>query len=205
MIQKYEDLNDIQLDVLKEIGNIGSGNASTQLSAMTGINIEIKMPEVKVLGFQEAIEENGSPDETVAGILVRMKDDISGIILLLIEKEFSDIISGVFFGRDNTPLLELDENQRSALSEVGNIMASAYVGAISGLSGLRIGLQAPAFTVDMLGSVMSVPVIEFGEVGEKLLCITKTMVINGKQIKSNMLLIPTVDSLSLLFARLGVK
>ena len=202
---KYDDLNAVQLDALTEIGNIGSGSASTALSTMIGKSIQIKMPTVRLLGFQEAIEANGSPDDIIAGVLIRMKGNMSGMVLILIEKQFSDIILASFFGETDLPLMELNEGHQSALSEVSNIMASAYVNAISGLSGLNIGVESPAFTVDMLGAIMSVPIIEFGEIGEKLLCIDKILQIDGVEIKSNMLLIPTVPSLALLLAKLGVS
>jgi chemotaxis protein CheC len=203
-LRSFDDLNDIQLDVLKEIGNIGSGNASTALSAMIGKEILIKLPSVNVLGFQEAIELNGSPDEIVGAILVRLKNDVQGMILLLVKKEFANIILSTFFGECDVDLLYLNNNQIDALSEVGNIMGSAYISAISTLSGLNIGVEAPMFTADMLGAVMSVPAIEFGEVGDKLLCIDKSIEIDGISVESNMLLIPTVDSLELLFQRLGI-
>lgn len=204
MLEKYEDLNEIQLDVLKEIGNIGSGNASTALSAMIGKEILIKMPSVKILGFQEAIEENGSAEDIVASVLIRLKTDIKGMILLLIEKEFADLILNIFFQKSDNDLLKLDENDISALSEIGNIMGSSYTSAIATLAGIEIGVETPSFTVDMLGAIMSVPVIEFGEVGDKLLCIDKSIEIDGVSIKSNMILIPTVESLSFLFGKLGV-
>jgi chemotaxis protein CheC len=205
MLKKYEDLNDMHIDVLTEIGNIGSGNASTALSSMTGKGIVISVPEVKFLGFQEAIEKNGSPEETVAAVLVRLKDDIQGMILLVIEREFASTVLDVFFGEKNIELTNLTDEDISALTEIGNIMSHSYINAISTLAGLKIGAETPSFTVDMFGSIMSVPVIEFGEVGEKLLCIDKVIEIGGVKMKSNMLLIPTVESLASLFAKLGVS
>jgi chemotaxis protein CheC len=204
MIQKFEDLNDMHLDVLTEIGNIGSGNASTALSSMIGKDIKIKLPQVMTLEFQDAIEHCGSPEELRAAILIRLKDELEGMILLLITKEFAEVILNIFFQKTDVDLLNLDEGDISALSEIGNIMGSAYMGAIATLTGLKIGVEAPVFNADMLGAVMSVPVIEFGEVGEKLLCIDKSIEIDGISIESNMMLIPTVDSLTVLFSRLGI-
>jgi len=204
MIKNFEDLNEMHIDVLKEIGNIGSGNASTALSSMIGKEILIKMPSVKILGFQEAIENNGSPEDLVAAVLIRLKNEVEGMILLLVQKEFAEIILNIFFQKTDIDLLALDENDISALSEVGNIMGSSYISAIGTLTGLEVGVEAPSFAVDMLGAIMSVPAIEFGEVGDKLLCIDKSIEIDGVSIKSNMMLIPTVDSLSTLFKRLGL-
>jgi len=205
MLKKYEDLSDIHIDVLREIGNIGSGNASTALSSMTGKEIVISMPEVKFLEFQEAIEKNGSPEETVAAVLVRLNKDVEGMILLIVERDFAENILHVFFPEKKVYLLTLNEEDVSALTEIGNIMSHSYINAISTLAGLDIGAETPSFTVDMFGSIMSVPVIEFGEIGDKLMCIDKIIEIDGVKMKSNMLLIPTVSSLANLFGKLGVS
>jgi len=205
MIEKFEDLNAMQLDVLTEIGNIGSGNASTALSTMIGKEIMIKLPQVMTLDFQDAIEHCGSPEEIRAAVLIRLKDEIEGMILLMITKELAEVILNIFFQKTDIDLLSLDEGDTSALTEIGNIMGSSYISAIATLTGLKVGVETPSFTVDMLGAVMSVPVIEFGEVGDKLLCIDKSIEIDGVSIKSNMMLIPTVNSLSILFSRLGLS
>jgi chemotaxis protein CheC len=204
MLKKYEDLNSVQIDVLTEIGNIGSGNASTALSAMIQKEILIEMPRVSILEFQQAIENNGSPEDLIAAILVRLSGDVQGMILTLMQKIFTDLILGIFFGERERDLLMLSEDEKSALIETGNIMSGAYINAISALTGLTVGVDTPAYTADMLGSVMSVPLIEFGSVGDKILCIDKSVKIDGVSVKSNMLLIPTVESLGPLFERLGV-
>jgi chemotaxis protein CheC len=204
MLRKFEDLNEMHIDVLTEIGSIGSGNASTALSAMIGKKITISMPKVNFLGFQEAIEKNGCPEETVAAVLVRLNKDIKGMILLIVEHEFAKTVLNVFFGEKEVVLSNLCEDNISALTEIGNIMSHSYINAIATLAGMDIGAETPSFTVDMFGAIMSVPVIEFGEIGDKLLCIDKIIEIDGIKMKSNMLLIPTVDSLANLFEKLGV-
>lgn len=204
VINTYEDLSSMQLDVLKEVGNIGSGNAAAALSNMIHKDVLIEMPSVKLVGFQEAVDCAGGAEEVVAGILVRMSGDIEGIILLLLETQFSKIILDSFFGETDFDLLNLSEVQESALSEVGNIMASSYVGAIAQLAGINVSVVAPMMQVDMLGALMSVPVIEFGEVGDKLLFIDKKLKIDCKSIKSTMMLIPTVKSLENIMTKLGV-
>ena len=204
-LKKYEDLTAVHLDVLKEVGNIGSGNASTALSAMIGKNVLIEMPKVKLLDFQDAIDQAGGAETVIAGILVRLSGDIDGMILFLIEQEFAEIIIKTFFGKEHIDLLNLDENDVSTLSEIGNIMASSYVGAIAQLAGIQINVEAPSFTADMLGAVMSVPAIEFGEVSDKLLFIDKSLKIDDVSVKSNMMLIPTVESLAKLLGKLGVE
>lgn len=204
-LNKYGELNDTQLDVLTEVGNIGSGNAATALSAMIRKDVLIQMPSVKIMEFQKAIDSCGSPESLRAGILVRLKGDVEGIIMFLLEEEFAKIVINTFFGEKKVDLLSLDENDISLLSEIGNIMASSYVSAIAKLANISINVETPSLTVDMLGAIMSVPVIEYGEVGDELLFIDKILKIDNVRIKSNMMLIPTVDSLSFLFGKLGVE
>ena len=203
-MKKFEDLKDVHIDVLTEIGNIGSGNASTALSAMIGREVVISMPQVKFLSFQEAIEKNGCPEETVAAVLVRLKNDVEGMILMTLEQDFAQAVLGAFFGEQKITFDTLSEDNISALTEIGNIMSHSYITAISSLAGLAIGAEMPSFSIDMFGAIMSVPVIEFGEIGEKLMCIDKVIELDGVKMKSNILLIPTVASLKNMFERLGI-
>lgn len=203
-LNTYGDMNDTHIDVLTEVGNIGSGNAATALSAMIKKNVLIQMPTVKLMKFQEAIDNCGGAESLRVGILVRIKGDIEGIIMFLLEEEFAKIVINTFFGNKEVDLLRLDENDTSLLSEIGNIMASSYVSAIAKLANISINVEAPSLTVDMLGALMSVPVIEYGSIGDELVVIDKVLKIDDIRIKSNMMLIPTVDSLSYLFGKLGV-
>ena len=97
-IGKYEDLNDMQIDVLREVGNIGSGNATTALSSMVGKLIDIEVPKVEVLDFNDAIEAVGGPEKVIAGILIRINGDIDGMIMFLFEQNLIALILETFFG-----------------------------------------------------------------------------------------------------------
>ncbi|MBO6301875.1 MAG: chemotaxis protein CheC [Ruminiclostridium sp.] len=203
-IGKYEDLNDMQIDVLREVGNIGSGNATTALSSMVGKMIDIQVPSVKVLGFNDAIEEVGGAEKIIAGILIRINGDVDGMIMFLFEQNLIALIVETFFGSAPQDILNLNEAEMSALNEMGNIMAGSYVNAISQLAGMTIDVEPPVMTIDMLGAIMSVPAIEMGEMGDQLLFIDNNMVIDSTSIQSKMLLLPTIDSLDHLLGKLGV-
>ena len=194
----------MQIDVLREVGNIGSGNATTALSSMVGKMIDIQVPSVKVLGFSDAIDEVGGPEKIVAGILIRINGDIDGMIMFLFEQNLIALIVETFFGTTPENILSLNEAEMSALNEMGNIMAGSYVNAISQLACMTIDVEPPMMQIDMLGAIMSVPAIEMGEMGDKLLFIDNNMVIDQTSIKSKMLLLPTIDSLDHLLGKLGV-
>lgn len=203
-IDKYEDLDAMQLDVLREVGNIGSGNATTALSSMIGKMVDIEVPSVRILGFQDAIDTAGGAEKIVAGILVRLDGDIDGMMLFLLEEDLVAFIVEAFFGRKVDTMFELTDTERSALQEMGNIMASSYVNAIAQLAGMTINVDIPVMSMDMLGAIMSVPAIEMGEMGDKLLYIDNNMIIDNINVKSKMMLVPTIGSLDNLLVRLGV-
>ncbi|MDE6580213.1 MAG: chemotaxis protein CheC [Ruminiclostridium sp.] len=204
-INGFKDLNPVHLDVLTEVGNIGSGNASAALSNMINKSVEVEMPQVKIVSFQEAMDQPGGAEQVVAGTMTRMSGGMEGMILLLMDRDFVNTIIESFFGHDVDRLLDMSEDEISALTEVGNIMSGAYVSAVGQLSGLEVKLESPGFHVDMMGALMSVPVIEFGEVGDEILYIDKTLSIDGKRMNTKLFLIPTIESLQKLMRELGIE
>ena len=203
-IERFEDLGAMEIDVLTEVGNIGAGNAMTALSSMIGQMVDIEVPAVNILGFQEAIDYAGGPEKTVVGIIVPIKDDIEGEILFLLENDIVELVVSTFFGTSNIDLLNLSPEMTSALTELGNIMAASYVNAIAELTGMKIEVEIPMLSVDMLGAIMSVPAAQMGELSDKLLYIDNLMVIDKVSVKSKMMLLPTVESLDKLLRSLGV-
>lgn len=204
MYSSYGDLSPIALDCLKEIGNIGSGSAASALSQMLGKSVQMRVPDVKVLDFDEVIEEMGGAEKIITGILVDLSVDICGIIMFLLEDSFAHIALKTFLGKDYVKAADLDEMDYSVIKEMGNIMAGSYLQAISKLTDLTIDMSTPSMSVDMLGAVMSVPVATFAEVGDKVLYINDGFVIDGIDIKSNIILIPDMQSLDTLMKKLGV-
>lgn len=203
-IESYEQLGAMEIDVLTEVGNIGSGNAVTAFSAMIGRAVDIQVPAVKLLDFQTAIDFAGGAEKLVAGILVQISGDIEGMMLFLLEQDMVDLIVSTFFGQDTVSLLELTPDMVSALNETGNIMSGSYVNAIAELAQMKINVGVPMMCVDMVGAIMSVPVSIIGEMSDKLLFIDSHLIIDKTEIKSKMMLLPTVNSLDTLLKKLGV-
>jgi len=204
MLKNYDDLSPVAIDCLREIGNIGSGSAASALSQMLGKGIEMHVPDVRVLDYQSVIDEMGGPEKIITGILVTLCGDINGMIMFLLEDTFAKVVLSTFLGKDNVNVIELDENDFSAIKEMGNIMAGSYLGAVSTLTGLTIDMSVPSMTVDMMGAIMNAPMIEFSEVGEQVLFINDGFIIDQVDINSNIILIPTVESLDILMKKLGV-
>lgn len=204
MLNDYNDLTPVAIDCLKEIGNIGSGCAASALSTMLGKAVNMRVPDVCVLDYQQVIDAMGGPEKVITGILVRLRGDIKGMIMFLLEDSFAKVVLSTFMQAEDVRVISLGETEMSAIKEMGNIMAGSYLQALSQLTGLTIDMSVPSMTVDMLGAIMSVPIIEFAEVGDKVLYIDDGFVIDGVDIKSNIILIPEMESLSTLMEKLGV-
>jgi len=147
----------------------------------------------------------GGPENVVIGLLIRLSGDIKGMMMYIIQKSFANVVLNTFYGKQLDDILNVDEMDKSAISEIGNIMAGSYVNAIAGLTGLTIDISPPSFCVDMVGAILSVPAIEFAQVGDRVIFIDDNFKISNDEIKSNMILIPEMESLSLLFNKLGVE
>ena len=205
-IENIEQLQDMHLDVLKEIGNIGSGNAASALSNFLQCDTDITVPSVKLLDFSETVNFLGGPENVAIGMLVGIKGDITGMMLYVLQHSFASKMTNSLFGSEIEDLLNMNEMEQSLLSEVGNIMAASYINAIASLSGMMIDISVPTMTVDMVGAILSVPAVEFAQVGDKVLFIDDSFVIGGSsEVKSNMILVPEMKSLETLFTRLGVS
>lgn len=205
MLKKFEELSPVAIDCLREIGNIGSGNAASSLSAMLNKSVRMRVPNIHVLDYQAAINSVGGPEQILTGILVTFKGDIKGMIMFLLDNAFAKIVVNTFMGKDNIDVLKMDEADTSAVKEMGNIMAGSYLNALAALAGFTVAMDVPSMTVDMMGAIMNAPMTEFSEVGDKVLFINDGYIIDGVDINSNIILIPEMESLDILMKKLGVN
>ena len=205
MIKNYDQLTSLEIDTLREIGSIGTGNAATALSQMLGKEVRITMPEVRIMGYNEAIEWIGGPEAVTAGVLVKMSGDVGGIMLSVQKLELVNFILETMLGQGIGSYEELAGLEQSALIEIGNIMISAFVTALSGLAGININLTVPAFAVDMQGAILAVPMAEYGGMSDYLMTIGGNFVCNGQEIPSHLLLSPDLRSLEFLLRKMGVS
>lgn len=204
-IRNYDELNNLELDTLKEIGSIGTGNAATALSALIGQQVRIEVPEVRIMGYNEAIEWIGGPEEITAGVLVKMSGQISGIMLSVQQLDFINLVLESMLGKGVDDYCGLHEMECSALIEVGNIMISTFINALSSLADIEINLTVPAFTVDMQGAIMTVPMAEYGGQSDYIMTIGGDFVRDGKRVPCRLLLSPDIRSLNFLLRKLGVS
>lgn len=203
-ISRYEEMNEMEKDILKEIGSIGGGNAATALSSLLSAKVNMLVPRVEILEFNEAMEKLGHPEDIVAAIMVEMTGEVQGIMLFTAPEEFTDEVLFRMLGKTKVSLMELGEIDTSVLTEIGNIVISSYINALSALTGVAVELSVPQFAVNMLGGIMSLPMAMMGQHSDRIMMVTGEFDIDGKALKSGMLLLPDVNSLNILMKKLGV-
>lgn len=203
-MKSFDQLSSLELDTLREIGSIGTGNAATALGQLLDREVRITLPEVRIMEYNEAIDWIGGPEAVTAGVLVGMGGQMSGVMLSVQKLEFVNLVLGTMLGVQIGDYSELSAMHQSALIEVGNILISTFINALSGLSGISVSLTVPAFAVDMQGAILSVPMAMYGGTSDYLMTIGANFVCDNKQVPCHLLLSPDVRSLNFLLAKLGV-
>ena len=199
------ELNEVHIDILREIGNIGAGNAVTSLSQMLAKRIDMNVPEVSLLNYDEVINSIGGAENVVVGILVSFYGDIDGVILFLLRKEFVHLILNSLMGTELKSFEEISEMEMSALSEIGNIMVSSYVNSISTLTNMKIDITVPSLNIDMSGALLDAVTVEFADVADKVIFIKEKYFFQEDTIYSHMLLLPSMTSLKILLKKFGME
>lgn len=204
LVENYESLNETQKDVLREIGNIGGGNAATALSSILTGRVDMSLPNLRIIDVNEISSFLGGPEREIVGILVPMEEDVKGMLLFLLDKAFTHMLINVLLGKQIESFESINEMDMSALKEIGNILAGSYINAICSLTGLRIKLLPPDIAIDMAGAILNYPAERFGAMGDKVLYIEENFSSGRESVKSHLLIMPELDSLKIMFDRLGV-
>ena len=197
-----EEMSDEYFDVLKELGNIGAGNATTALSQMMQCKVDMSVPQVRLMEFKELGKIMGGEEIIMAGIYLGIEGDIAGSIMFLLEKQAARHLVDKLMGMSMEGE-EFSEMEFSALTQVGNIITAAYLNSLSSLTGLRIQPSVPDLTVDMAGAILSVPAIEFGTLGDKMLLI-QTQFFDEMVLDGYFILVPNLDSYGKILSALGL-
>lgn len=197
-----EKMSDQYFDVLKELGNIGAGNAITALAQMMQCKVDMSVPQVRLLEFKEMGEMIGGEEVIMAGIYLAIEGDVTGSIMFLLEKQAARHLVNKLMGMQIEGE-EFSEMEFSALKEVGNIITGAYLNSLSSLTNLVIYPSVPDLTVDMAGAILSVPAIQFGKLGDKMLLI-QTQFFDDMVLDGYFILVPNLDSYTRILSALGI-
>ena len=194
--------NEEYFDVLREIGNIGAGNATSALAQMLGREGKLSVPRVRLLDFKDVGGAIGGEEQIMAGIYLLVEGDITGSMMFLLKKESAGELVAMLMGQpERDANAELSEIECSALKEIGNIITSSYLNSLSSLTGLTVFPSVPSLCVDMAGAILSVPAIEFGMMCDKLLLIENRFQSGAD---GYLILVPDLESYDKIFGSLGI-
>ena len=205
MANRLEEFSDMEFDVLKEISNIGAGNATTAISQMMGIKMNMEVPVIKFLEFKELAESIGGAENIVTGILFGLEMDIDGMMMFVMDCHSAQQVIANILHTDAAEGTDFSEMGLSVLQELGNIIAGAYLSAISSLTNLTIAPTVPYLSVDMAGAILSVPAIEYGKVSDKALLIRSEFGDEKTTVDGYFILVPTLEAFEKIFKSLGLS
>lgn len=205
-----KSINEVKLGILQEVGNIGAGNAATALSKLVNKKIEMNVPVVRVISFQELMDLYGGPDEMIAAVFLRIEGEVTGSMFYLLPVDKATFFARLLTGMKDITLTNSGNSELalSALQEMGNIMAGTYLTALSEFIQMRLTPSVPEVGIDMFGAIISYGLLEISKVSDYAIMIdtvlkTETEEDNGL-IKGHLFLLPDPESFEKIFSALGV-
>lgn len=197
-------LEGFKLDVLKEVGNIGAGHAATALSQLLNKPIDMAVPKVQILPFEDIAEKVGGAEKIVLTVFFRVEGDAPGNLFYIMGPEAGKSLLNRLGAFEPTEGLDLTEMEQSALGEIGNILAGSYLSSLADFTNLAMSPTVPALALDMAGAILSYGMIQFGEMGDAALLIDTTFLQGNDEVEGQFFLIPDPESFNKIFTALGV-
>ena len=200
----------MHLDVLKEIGNIGAAHAATALSTLLNKKIDMKVPKVEMVSFDDMMDLAGGPENVVAGIYLRIEGDVTGSMFFILPVEQANRFIRALVQDSSLDFQtgQVSELGASAMQELGNILSGSYLSALSDFTSLKIYPTVPALSVDMVGAIVSFGLVEVSHVSDYVIvidtAITEESKPDGESVKGHFFLLPDPDSFDAIFTALGV-
>jgi chemotaxis protein CheC len=194
-VSQYSDL---QLDALRELANIGSGNASTALSSMLGRSVDISVPVARVLPMAEAVGAIGNPEAEATGVVLAVVGDMGAAVLLLFTPHDAALICGLLGVEAATELGE------SALQEIGNIVGTSYINALAQMTGMELEPTPPGVATDMQGAIVQSILAAQAGAADVALLLDSELVVENEDCSVSFLLVPEQGGVEQLLARLGL-
>ncbi len=190
------DLEEIQLDGLREVANIGAGHAATALSQMTQRRIMVSVPDLDIVRLEEVPDLLVKHDEIVAAVLLHILGDITGRALLILPRSSAVKLSAILLRRAPGDTEEFGELEQSAIKEAGNILCAAYMNALSDFLGMMLLPSVPVMAIDLCAAVLTSTCTNFGEEKDYVFSIkTEFTMADSESVEGHFILLPDADSL----------
>lgn len=193
-----------ELDVLREVGNIGAGNAATALSTLLNKPIDMAVPSVRIVPFEEVAEKVGGPEKVVIAVFLRVDGDAPGNMFFIIQEHSAKVLMQQLLNIDRVEDEPYSELELSTLCEIGNILAGSYLSSLAELTKLTLSPSVPAVVKDYAGPILNYGIMQYGEMGETALLIETQFIEDHKSLDGHFFLIPDPSSFEILFKSLGV-
>jgi chemotaxis protein CheC len=204
-VDVLSDLADFQMDVLKEVGNIGAGHAATALSLLLDKPIEMLVPKVLILPFEEICEIVGGTETVVLAIFLRVEGDAPGNMFFILNLESAKNMLRHLIGLEESDEDQFTEMELSALNEIGNILAGSYLSSLADFTHLHMSPTVPSLSIDMAGAILSYGLLQFGQMNDQAILIDTKFLEGEKEVQGHFFLIPDPDSFVKIFEALGVE
>jgi chemotaxis protein CheC len=200
-MEDVRDLKESQLDAMREVANIGAGHAATALSEMTNRKIMITVPQVYIRPLEEACDLIGPPGDVIAAVLMHMMGDLTGRAMVLFPERSAYTLCDFLFRRSLGATTALGAMEQSSLKEAGNILASAYMNALSDFMGMMLVPSVPSLVIDLSGAVLTTAQLNFGHNRDYAFCVETAFRLEGtkEMLGGHFLLLPDVSSLRSIF------
>jgi len=205
MIEDFRDLTGLQLDALKEIGNIGAGNAATALAVMTGDRIDMSVPRVGILPFDKVAELVGGPDTQVVAIYFQVTGAANCNIMFILSIEKAVLLAELLMGVPPGDKKTLGNMELSAVAEAGNIISSTYLNALAMFTQMTLIPSPPAVGIDMAGALLDGVLALYGEVGDYVLVLENKFRKGDLDVIGHLFLLPEPEALDRILNALGVN
>ncbi|WP_455616079.1 chemotaxis protein CheC [Eisenbergiella sp.] len=201
-MRQVAQLDELSRDILKEIGNIGTGNAVTALSQMLMHPVEIAVPDLKIMKYQEVCTLLNDAEELQTGIMVGVSGDMQGMFLFLLSETFTMAVIDKILGTESRSITGLGDMEHSLICELGNIMCGSYINALAAVMDMSLDVSVPDMCIDMGGAILSVPLSRFLRVSDDILMIDNLFRLGGASFHGRILFLPEPESLDVMLRKL---
>lgn len=192
---------DLQIDIIKELVNIGGGNAATSISQLISKPVNMTVPIIEILDYNQVYENIMMEDQMVNAVVTRMLGDAEGIFLFIVNDETADNLANMMMPEGIEQTIEIRD---SAIKELVNTLVSSFLNATSKEIGRSLISSVPLLTKDMFGAILSSVYIESGQYDEDIMIIKNEFSYLGEKIESSLYFVPNPGVLEKLFKIIGV-
>lgn len=203
-MSEFKPFADLQMDVLKEVGNIGAGHAATALSKLLDKPVDMMVPKVKMVPFEEIAESVGGVEQVVIAIFLRIEGETPGNMFFILTQESAKRLLSSIVGIEVESEDSYTEMELSALNEIGNILAGSYLSSLADFTNLNMQPTVPSLAIDMAGAILTYGLLQYGQMGDHALLIDTAFLEGKDEVEGHFFLIPDPESFDKIFSALGV-